>query len=341
MSEFSTTATLDLVVEESNLRRLRDQIESGIGQTSVDVSAGGGPTRDFGARADGGVDQRQLRRERRGFRLEQERTEYLEEILEIMEGWDEGDGGGVGLGAFGGGALGSAAVGGGIGAGLTTLLGRTGGGLGSLAGMARGFGPLAALGFHAGGNILDELFGTDFHDRPEDEMALFDLPGFLANFGDPDMDPVSTARGAGQAQLHREGMDDLSASEIQARIDELEEFDASDFPFAGPAIAAHQEALLEAYEESLEELTPERETMAEVTGHERQLLAGTTAAEGTGPEITEVVDVGGIDIDVSDLDTIQTVLDEIERQLDGPMGRVFDDFDRFERRLETLERALS
>ena len=95
MSDFETTATIEIEIAEQSLRDARDDIESALGDVSVSVSAGGGG-RPAEMRSDGGRSGRQRRRARQQHRWARQDNDHIEDILEILEGLETGgDGGGL------------------------------------------------------------------------------------------------------------------------------------------------------------------------------------------------------------------------------------------------------
>jgi hypothetical protein len=88
-----------LTVPESELRNVRQQIESGVGTTEVGVTDGG--TMSAQAAQPGGTGGRARRRARRSYRMEVSRTEYLEQAVVYLEEIEDK----VGTGGGGGGIL--------------------------------------------------------------------------------------------------------------------------------------------------------------------------------------------------------------------------------------------
>lgn len=147
MTDFETSGSVRIEIDRASLREARDEVEAEIGSVSVGVDSAG-------ARTDGGG--RLGRRQRQMFRASetqadelQAQTGLLEDVVELL---DDGSGGGLGGGGGGDGSL--------VPEGLTGGLAARGLGasglLGSLAGAASAFGPLApflagpALGAGAG-----------------------------------------------------------------------------------------------------------------------------------------------------------------------------------------------
>ena len=125
MADFSTEAEIQLTVPERELRQVRQQIQDGIGETPVGMTDGGAPSAQAG---EGGG--RERRRARRSFRMEIERTDHLEDIVEILHGFEESDGAGAG------GLLGDAI--GGVGGAAGGLAGAVPGAIGAAVGSAAG-----------------------------------------------------------------------------------------------------------------------------------------------------------------------------------------------------------
>lgn len=122
MSEFSSTVSLDIEIPDSELRNARQQIESEVGSTEIGMTDGGTMSAQAAGGSGGGREQRRRRQE---FRWARDNHSHLEEIVEILHGFEDGDDGGGGLfgdvlGGVGGlgGALGSA-----VGAGLGSMVG--------------------------------------------------------------------------------------------------------------------------------------------------------------------------------------------------------------------------
>lgn len=115
---FSTEAELSVMVDQSSLRSARRDIEDGLGDVTVGVSASGG-----GARADGGT-AGMGRMQRREFRWARQRTQHLEDVVtlleDIAEDLDNASGGLLGGGGGGGGLGGILPVGAGGAAGGAT-----------------------------------------------------------------------------------------------------------------------------------------------------------------------------------------------------------------------------
>lgn len=94
---FETEAELSLTVDEGDLRSVRQQIEDGIGTTAVGVTDGGSMSAQSTGSSGGGG-----RRARRGMRLAEVRTEYLEDIALYLESIDDAVSEGGLLGGGGG-----------------------------------------------------------------------------------------------------------------------------------------------------------------------------------------------------------------------------------------------
>ncbi|WP_254768235.1 hypothetical protein [Salinilacihabitans rarus] len=166
MSEFETEATVGLVVRERDLRRVREQIEEAVGDAAVQPGAGAGG-RPPEMATDGGASGRQRRRARRSYRMEIQRTDDLEELLEVAYAIEDKVGGDGGMLSelFGGGILGG-------------LLGGAGGAAGGIGGgLATGIG--AAVG-SAVGDAVGEALSEDFAiEEPDWVPIAVEEPGAL------------------------------------------------------------------------------------------------------------------------------------------------------------------
>lgn len=122
MSEFDSRVDLSIGVERQELRRVRSEIEDHLSDIAIGLDA---PEGGRGARADGG-DGRERRRRRREFRWARQRTDDLEEAVELLDDIEDniGEGGDGLLGSLisGAGGLG-AGVGAGIGAAVGSVAG--------------------------------------------------------------------------------------------------------------------------------------------------------------------------------------------------------------------------
>jgi len=98
MTDFSTQAELSLTVPDAELRNVRQQIESEIGTTEIGMTDGGTMSAQA-SRGPGSGGGRARRRARRSFRMEVERTEYLEQAVVYLEDIEDkvGSGGGEGI----------------------------------------------------------------------------------------------------------------------------------------------------------------------------------------------------------------------------------------------------
>lgn len=164
-ADFTTTARLELVVPDAELRDARSEIEQAVGDMDVSMNATG---RGSATRAvtDGGSTSglspsraRRLRREE--ITLARQRTDQLGDIVTILEDGDFGGGGGGGGGAGSGflpGVLGGAAT-----TGSGGVLGRLG-----LAGLLSGtpFGATIAAGAGSG-LVLREIFQNASFDESQ------------------------------------------------------------------------------------------------------------------------------------------------------------------------------
>lgn len=102
--DFSTTAQLVVEVDQQSLSQAKQTIESEIGSTEVGVADGSAPSAQMatdGGAAAGLSPQREAQFARREHRWARQRTEHLEDILEVLEGLDVDEGGGGLLGAGG------------------------------------------------------------------------------------------------------------------------------------------------------------------------------------------------------------------------------------------------
>jgi len=106
MSEFESEVTLDVSLQERQLRQIRNQIENAAGDVQVGF--------EEAAIADGGSggSGREARRRRQMFRLARERTESLASVVELLEQIEDDGAGGGGGALLGGAAAGRALAGG-------------------------------------------------------------------------------------------------------------------------------------------------------------------------------------------------------------------------------------
>lgn len=145
MTEFSTSAAVDIVVDDRSLRDARDTIEDGLGDLAVDVTGSTAPSAADRAVADGGVGATGAAT----LAIQREQNERLGEIVELLE-----DGGGGGEGGS------SAARVGATGAALRVLGGIGAGSTASSVGTAAGVGGVVGGGIAATALIADLLADT-------------------------------------------------------------------------------------------------------------------------------------------------------------------------------------
>lgn len=160
MSDFSTTASIEVELDRSSLRSVRGELED-LGAVEVGVPDGGTPAAQSGG---GG---RQRRRRRREFRWSRQRTEHLEEIVDVLGDIEENvGGGGGGMGILGDMlGVGAGGVAGGITSGLTS-------------GAATAIG--AAAGSAVGSVVADELSDASVQlEEPEWAPLLVEKPEWV------------------------------------------------------------------------------------------------------------------------------------------------------------------
>jgi hypothetical protein len=206
MSDFTTSATLELQVPDAQLRNVRQDIEDAVGDINLSATGSGNASRVM---TDGGTSRglnpaqsRRLRREE--ITLARQRTEQLGDIVTLLEDGDLGGGGGGGGGA------------GGFGIGLSALTGAAAGGGG--AGILSRLGSLRALTGLRGAGIpfLPDGFGVETVD-PEEGLS----PGGGGDLPSPILDFISSSIDGGNIEQRLSQLETIPQDARREVLDQL------------------------------------------------------------------------------------------------------------------------